>query len=271
MLVPQKQNGLHTPILLALIATGLTVLVATSLGKELVKTVTDVMYIPIAGIFVASAAMMVLRFGRTGSHGKAWLFILGAAISWFLAETLWTVFELAYNENPFPSVADVFYLIGYPLFFAFLVYYLKPIRNAISKKMLVTAIIISASVAVPSMYIAYSFDPTTTLTENVLSTAYPIGDAVILVPALIGISLFFRGEVSFSWSLVCIGIIFFAAGDIGFQFTTFTNTYYTGHPVDILLMWSYIMFTFGVIDNYRIFKKEKTVVDKKGKYSYTGI
>ncbi len=271
MLATQKRNDLHTPLLLALIGTGLAILVATSLGKEVVKIVTDIIYIPVTGIFVASAAMMVSRFGTVGSHGKAWLFFLGAAVTWFLAETLWTVFELVYNENPFPSIADVFYLIGYPLFFGFLVYYLKPIRKAISKKMVVTAIIISASVVIPIIYISDSYDPKVTALENILSTAYPVGDAIILVPSLIGVSLFFRGEVNFTWSLVCIGIIFFTVGDLGFQFTTFNNTYYTGHPVDIVLMWSYIMFAFGAIDHLRIFKKEKPREYKTDRYSGTGI
>jgi len=89
----------------------------------------------------------------------------------------------------------------------------------------------------------------------VLATSYPILDSIIFVPAIIGIALFFRGEVNFTWSLICIGILCFAVGDIGFQYATFTNTYYTGHPVDIILMWSYILFSFGVYDHVRIFRK----------------
>src|SRR5690348_18489998 len=78
---------------------------STIIGKEAVKSVTDIMYILITGIFVALTILIVWRFRTTGSHGKAWLFFLGTAVSWFIAETTWTVYELVYNVNPFPSIA----------------------------------------------------------------------------------------------------------------------------------------------------------------------
>jgi len=255
LLTISKKNELQKLLLITIICTGFTILISTLSGKEVVKSVTDVMYITTTAAFVILSAILVLRFKKTGDHGKAWLFLLGTSVSWFLAETTWTVYELVYDKNPFPSIADVFYVAGYPLMLGFLMYYLKPVRKAITKKMAICAIMISASIAIPSIYMAYSPEPDVTLFENVLATSYPILDSIIFIPAIIGIALFFRGEVNFTWSLICIGILCFAIGDIGFQYATFTNTYYTGHPADIILMWSYILFSFGVYDHIRIFRK----------------
>ena len=254
MLAISKKNELQKLLFITIIGTGFTILVSTLLGKEVVKPVTDVMYIITTLTFVILSTILVLRFKKTGDHGKAWLFLLGTSVSWFLAETVWTVYELVYDKNPFPSIADVFYITGYPLMFGFLMYYLKPVRKAITKKMIIGAILISVSMSIPSIYMAYSPEPDVTLFENMLATSYPIFDSIIFIPALIGISLFFRGEVSFTWSLICIGILCFTIGDIGFQYATFTNTYYTGHPADIILMWSYILFSFGAYDHIRIFR-----------------
>lgn len=264
MLTIRKQNELQKPLLISLIGIGLVIMVATSLGKEVVKSVTDIMYIPVTAIFVTLTSILVCRFKKTGSHGKAWLLFLGSATSWFIAETLWTVYELVYNVNPFPSMADVFYIAGYPFLFGFLIYYLKPVKRAATRKMIVTAVIISTAISIPSIYMAYSFDPSIPPLENALATAYPIADAIVFVPALIGLVLFFRGEVNFTWSLICTGIFCLTIGDLGFQVTTFTNTYYTGHPVDIVLMWSYILFSFGVYDHIKIFKKDRSI-DPKAK------
>ena len=255
MLAVSKKNELQKLLLVTIIGSGFTILVSTLLGKEVVKSVTDVMYIITTLTFVTLSAILVLRFKKTGDHGKAGLFLLGTSVSWFLGETIWTVYELVYDKNPFPSMADVFYLAGYPLMLGFLTYYLKPVRKAITKKMMLSAIVISSALAIPSIYMAYSPEPDVTLFENILATAYPILDSIIFIPAIIGIALFFRGEVNFTWSLICIGILCFAIGDIGFQYATFTNTYYTGHPADIILMWSYILFSFGVYDHVRIFRK----------------
>jgi hypothetical protein len=238
---------------------GLVILFATFLGKETVKVVTDIAYIPVSAVLVVLSSLLSLRFSHHGNHGKAWLFFLGTSISWFMAETLWAVYELVYNVNPFPSLADLFFIVGYPFLLFFLIYYLKPIRKAVSKKITIGAILASIVILVPSVYMSYSFDPKVSLLENVLATSYPIADSIVIIPALIGVILFFKGQVNFTWSLICLGIILQTIGDTGFQFATFTNTYYTGHPVDIVFLWSFILFSFGVYDHIRIFKKSANI------------
>ena len=257
MLKVSKKNEIQKLLLITIIGTGFIILTSTFLGKEIVKSVTDIMYIITTAAFVVLTIILVLKFKKTGDHGKAWLFLLGTAVSWFLGETIWTVYELGYDKNPFPSIADVFYMAGYPLMLGFLMYYLKPVRRAITKKMMLSAIMISAAMTIPSIYMAYSQEPDVTLFENILATTYPILDSIIFIPAIIGIALFFRGEVNFTWSLICTGIFCFAIGDMGFQYATFTNTYYTGHPADIILMWSYILFSFGAYDHIMIFRKNR--------------
>src|SRR5574340_60285 len=137
-----RKSGLQKLLLGSLIATGFTILFSTLLGKEIVKPVTDVMYIIVTATFVILSAILVSRFKKTGDHGKAWLVLLGTSVSWFLAETTWTVYELVYDKNPFPSVADVFYIAGYPLMLGFLIYYLKPVRKAVTRKMMIGAVLI---------------------------------------------------------------------------------------------------------------------------------
>ncbi len=252
-----RQSGMPKLLLLSLLTTGLVVITVTYLSKQILESVTDIMYILITGILLALTLILSARFQGNGIYGRAWLLFLGAMSSWFIAETLWAVYELVYHTSPFPSTADVFYLMGYPFMLLFLINYLKPVRKATTKKMLIVAIAISAIISVPSIYMAYSFDPKVSALENALATAYPIADAIIFVPAIIGIVLFFQGEVNFTWSLICIGILCTALGDIGFQSAEFTGTYYTGHPVDIILMWAYIFYAFGVYDHIKIFRKDR--------------
>ena len=244
-------------LLLSIILVGFVIVFSTFLGKETVRVVTDITYLPVTGMMVALSSMLVLRFRISGSHGKAWLFFLGTTISWFIAETLWTVYELVYDVNPFPSLADLFFLIGYPLIFCFLMYYLKPVRKAASRNIVIGSILVSISILIPSMYMAYNLDPKVSLYENILATSYPVADSIILVPALVGVFLFFKGEVNFTWTLICLGIILQSVGDIGFQFAQFTNSYYTWHPSDIIFLWSYLLFSFGIYDHIIIFKKTK--------------
>lgn len=255
MLVHHPKTTAQKLLLFSVIFVGFLLVFSTIHGKETAKVVTDIVYIPVTGMMVALSASLSLRFKQHGKHGIAWLCFLGASVAWFTANTIWAVDELVFNINPFPSLADVFFIAGYPLLLCFLIYYLQPVRRAATLKITTGTIVISVAIMIPSVYMSYSFDPKIGLLENLLATSYPILDSVILVPALIGVVLFFRGEVNFTWSLICLAIVLQSAGDSLFQYATFTNTYYTGHPADIMFLWSYILFSFGVYDHIKIFKK----------------
>lgn len=242
---------------------GLGILVATFFGKEVVKMVTDFTYIPVAGILVVLSITISTRFRSTGNHGKAWLLFLGIAISWFIAETIWVINELVYHQNPFPSSADAFYLLGYPFLFLFSIQYLKPFKKSISKKMIISTSIIAILVLIPNLYMTLYNNSSENKFTIMLGAIYPIADAIVLIPAMIGIVLFFRGEVNFLWTLLLIGILFEVIADTGFQYFTLDNSYYTGHPIDILFIWSYILFSFGIYNHIQIFKKKAKIKDPK--------
>jgi hypothetical protein len=141
--------------------------------------------------------------------------------------------------------------------------HLKVVKKAITKKMILVSVATSIALLLPSLYI--------TLYENsdvggiafLLAFAYPVLDAIVLVPALIGIMMFFKGEVSRMWTFFSLAILSLAAGDTGFLLTEMNESYYTGHPVDILLMWSYVLFSFGVYSQYKIFSGKKNFFEDK--------
>ena len=251
----QEQKSLFSCLLI----TGLVIIITTFFGKEVVKVVTDFTYILVTGAFVTLSIILPLRFKKTGDHGKAWLLFLGFSISWFVAEMTWTIYELVYHMNPFPSSADAFYITGYPFLFLFSIYYINPFKKLISKKMIFSASLIAVSLLIPSLYMTMDNNSDENKFTIALGATYPIADSIILVPALMGIFLFFRGEVNFLWTLLLIGILFEVIADTGFQYFTLDNSYYTGHPIDILFIWSYLLFSFGVYNHIQIFKKANKI------------
>ncbi|MGI0011293.1 MAG: hypothetical protein ACREAE_07825, partial [Nitrosopumilaceae archaeon] len=80
---------------------------------------------------------------------------------------------------------------------------------------------------------------------------------IILIPAIIGVVLFFRGKVNFLWVLMCIAIISETIADTGFLLATIDDSYYQRHPVDILFIWYYIIFSFGVYSHITIFRNHR--------------
>jgi hypothetical protein len=251
-------------LLFSLVSTGIAMLVAASIGKETAIVFTNWIFLPIPGALVVLSIISVKKFGMTGSHGKAWISFAVFSIMWFIAEQVWMVLELFYHQKPFPSSADFFYIAGYPAYFIFAILYLKPVKNAITKKMIIASLLVVAAILVPNLYMTFENNSDEDQFTIALGASYPILDAIVLIPSLIGVALFFGGKVNFLWSLMLIGMIVEVAADTGFQYFSLDNSIYTGHPIDILFLWSYILLSFGVYDHIKIFNaKQKSYSDKE--------
>ena len=102
-----------------------------------------------------------------------------------------------------------------------------------------------------------------TQTAIIIGAIYPFADAIVLIPSMLGVVLFFRGKVNFLWSLLLIGFIIEVVADTAFQYFSLNNDMYTGNPVDILFFWAYVVFSFGLYDHIKTFKKSH---DKKNTF-----
>lgn len=240
-------------------------LVAESIGKETAIVFTNWIFLPISGALVVLSIISVKKFGITGSHGKAWISFTVFSAMWFIAEQVWMILELFYHQKPFPSIADFFYIAGYPAYFIFAMLYLQPIKNAITKKMIIMSSLVIMAILVPNLYMTFENNSDEDQFAIALGASYPVLDAIVLIPSIIGVMLFFGGKVNFLWSLMLIGMIVEVVADIGFQYFSLDNSLYTGHPVDILFLWSYILLSFGVYNHIKIFNaKQKSYSDKEG-------
>jgi len=246
-------------LLISLIVSGFAFLIAESIGKETADLFTNLIFIPVPASVVILSVILTKKNGLTGSHGKAWIIFTIFVVMWFIAEQVWLVNELVYKEKPFPSSADFFYLSGYPLFFIFSFLYIRPFRNAISKKIIIIASLIAISILIPNLYMTFDNNSDESEFAIILGAIYPIADAIVLIPSIIGVTLFFRGKVNFLWSLLFIGFIIEIIADTAFQYFSLNNDMYTGNPIDILFFWAYVIFSFGLYDHIKIFKKSHDI------------
>ena len=78
-------------------------------------------------------------------------------------ESLWNLFQGSKGEASLnfltlvddPSVADFFYLAGYPFLFAFSIFYLLPLRKAISRKLIIATSLLSVALFIPTIILVY--------------------------------------------------------------------------------------------------------------------
>ncbi|MBM3894894.1 MAG: hypothetical protein FJ359_00450 [Thaumarchaeota archaeon] len=231
-------------------------LIANYFGEDVAVIVGNLMYIPAAGSLLVVSIIVLQRLGSSGKHGSALIALVGFAISWFFAEMTWMLQELYFKIEPFPSTADLFYLVGYPFLLMFVISYLEILKEGITKEILGLAILAAVIVLVSSLYVVFNEEEELSNYEFALLAGYPIADAIVLVPAVLGVVLFFKGKVNFMWTLVFVGVISLYVADTTFLYTQLEDSYYTGHPLEMLFHFMYFLIAFGIYDYMKIFKKE---------------
>ena len=220
--------------------------------------ISDIAYVIAPGaVMILSLILSIKNKGR-GSHGKAWILFFFSALCWFVGEQLFTYSD--YDLNNFETFAgDVFFLLGYPFFFAFTLLYLKPFRKEISPKVIIIATMISISVVIPSMYMTFFYEEDLQTWEIALLGVYPILDGIVLIPSLIGVWLFFTGRVNFLWSLFLLSWIVEVIAETSYLICYIQDRYMPGHESDLFYVTGYVLMAFGL---YYYIKMGKSVLKK---------
>ena len=243
-------------LLFSLLGITSIVLLANFVGQDVAENITNWISIILSSTVMFFSFFMVSKYGIKGNHGKAWILFMLFSAYWFCAETVDVLYDVVLGVDAWEYADDFFYITGYQLFFASLVFYLKPFLKQISKKMVTGISVISVSLLIPSLMMI--IDSGSVDKNFLILLSYTILDSIILIPALIGVILFFKGGVNFMISLLCLGIITQIIGDNSVLFLSLQNLYYPGHLAEVLFLWTYSMFAFGLSNQIGLFKEKST-------------
>ncbi len=242
-------------LLASLIVGTLVILLSNLVSEDAANLASSFSSIFVSGVFVLFSSVLLLKSNLKTPLGKACIVLLVYALLSFIAETTWVIYENVLNIEPFPSLADFFWITGYFFLFLFLAYYLKPVKKFVTKNVIFFATITSAIFLVPSLLLTYNLNSSLSEFELVVALTYPIADAFVLFPLAIGIILFFKVERNVLWSMFLIATVSFTVGDMFFLALSMNDSYNTGHPMDLLDVLGYTFFVFGVYNKIKLFKK----------------
>jgi signal transduction histidine kinase len=191
---------------------------------------------------------------------KSLVFLVFAFSSWFIAEQTWNLYEHVLDIDPYPSMADFFYLAAPIFMFVSLTFFLKSTEKKISKKMILFSSIISLLILIPSLVATFNVSAEDEPFEVIIALTYPIVDSIVFVPAIITISFLISNRRSFFWIMIIVGLLVMLAADTAFLFLVIEDEYVDGHPVDILWVSSYTIWAFMM---FHIIMESKQFKDKK--------
>jgi signal transduction histidine kinase len=163
-----------------------------------------------------------------------WIFLALANLFFIIGDTIYNVIEyLLKNSNAFPSIADLFYLLTYPLFAAGMFIFIRRRTSAQSEKgAILDAAIFSTGLGmfVWIFLVVPNASADTSLTVKSLSVAYPLFD--ILIWAML-VRLLLTGLRIRAIQFLAIGASGLIFSDIFYAINQFYGVWYNGTFIDV--------------------------------------
>jgi len=194
------------------------------------------------GVAVSSGVAILVAI-RLHQPSRVWpwrLLALGL-FSFAVGDMLWVAYSLQ-GERPFPSLADVFYLAGYPFLAGGLLLGMRNRLTGGDRSGLLDAAILATSAAILMWTVqiaplASGFDPDPF--AFAVSLAYPVMDLLVIG---VGIGLLATaGSRTMSFGLISLSLVTILVADQLFAIQTAEGTYVDGGPLDVLWLISYLL------------------------------
>ena len=220
---------------------------------------------PLAAAIAAGLSVLVIYRQKTdGLMGKAYTFLGVGLVLFLTAEIIWSYYEIALAvENPFPSIADALWLIGYGplLYFVFKMYRFFGASNS-----RIHQLFISLVGAVFLVYLILGISQTadfttqTGITSFLISISYPTLDTILLIPAALIILNPTKGELtSIPW--IFLAVLIMSIGDSIFAYSSNVTALQKMNWVwNLFFVTSYFVTSAGLFWHNRFFiynNKEK--------------
>ena len=184
----------------------------------------------VAVAVIASLLTTLAGFRAPGTTRKGWLILAAGLWTWAAAEAIWMVYIYA-GLDPFPSVADVFYIgAAVPLLVGMLVLSAAPRTLArIRTSFDAVACTLAGGVLFWHYILLPAFsDSEATVTVRLVSAAYPALDIVLLFCGLMMLYRVAHGTSGAIAGLLAAGIGAFLAADGGFAIMQVGDSYTPG-------------------------------------------
>jgi diguanylate cyclase (GGDEF)-like protein len=190
--------------------------------------------------FVVASAAVIARRRPPGSLG--WLLMVLGQLAFVIGDLIWTIFSF-WGEDPFPSVADIAYLAGYPLIALGLAVAIRRRVAGGDRASLLDGAILATGAGIIWWVVALMPAAATADSEPMafaISVAYPLGDLLLIGMALaLAVTPGSRGA---SFALLIGSLVVMLVGDLVFALQTAEGTYVDGSWLDAAWIASYVLF-----------------------------
>jgi len=196
---------------------------------------------------------VVIKYRGSMIFGKSYLALSLGFLSIFLGEVTYMIYDLVYNVEPYPSIADIFFFMLYPFLLFYLFKNIKFFSPKISRR--AKAWIIGMPLGVLAIYSILSV----TIGEiSIFEFDFYYGIIFVyavtltLSVAIIGAFIFKEGAIGKAWILFVAGILLLTIGDIWYYNLELFGGYDLLHPVNMFWYAGYWVTIYALIKQKKI-------------------
>jgi hypothetical protein len=246
--IKKQRRSLILGLIAAIVAVDSAVLFTA--GSDMEIFVGDLSRIGTISAAAILSIVVVARQKINGLFGRAYASLAASLVLWVIAESIWGYYELGLGvETPFPSIAEAFWLAAYgPLgyhLFSTAKFFGKGVKNS-------TIVIVGIAAAlflafyVQAIAGIFALEGPEALPSLAISIAYPVLDAILIVPAVLMITNAGRGQLtSIPW--IFVGWILLVIADSLLGLTAVTD--FAGEVFHITMTYNaaYLCFMAGLV------------------------
>lgn len=204
---------------LAILLIGGTVIVALhywfGVGGDLHVAIGSVVY---SAVVLGAGVACLVRASAFGRERWAWILLGAAILAWGAAEVYWAALIEGNPDAPYPSPADIGYLLFYPFAYTGLALLVRARAHEMNWRLWLDGAI--AALGTAALGAAFVFDFVAEKTEGtplqIMTTlAYPLGDIAMLA-MVVGVVALTGWRPGRTWSLLLAGLAALVVADIAY-------------------------------------------------------
>lgn len=208
---------------------------------------------------MVAGIVALFTFGFANARSLTFILLTAGVSYWFFGELLFAYYQYILHVDSYPSAADFFYVLAYPMFFAGLINEIRIAQinwKGISKPtlFLLTLVGLLLGVIVGYFGIYQAYAPDEPLLSNLVAIGYGVGDLLLVLITILLLVLvweFRGGKMSKVWLLLFGALIMTLVADI--LFARFSNEYtmqvwFYKSLLDSFWMAGYLFFAFAFFE-----------------------
>ncbi|AJM92156.1 histidine kinase [Nitrosopumilus piranensis] len=175
---------------------------------------------------------------------RSYYFLAFGFASLFLAELTYLIYDLFLGIDPYPSIADVFFFIFYPMISLFVFKHIQFFSSptSISDKIILGII----PVAITTLYLSITISEEFNF-DFFYGILFVSATSISFALSIYALKIFQGSLVGTSWIIMVAGILILVGGDIWYYYIELFEEYTLSHTVNVFWYLGYLVILYSLI------------------------